>query len=443
MARGKDTIVAIAAQMQRIRTGLKSESFRGAMSLSWGFADQAVISASNFILMVLLARQLGPQSFGMFTLAYTMLLFANSMQSALFTQPHNVLGATHKGDEYIRYTSATFVSQVAFSLLAGLVIAVAGLAAVNVGYSFGPLLFAVACATVVWQIQEYCRRVFYTQGELVNAFSNDVVTYGGQVLVVVGLWWWGGLTANTAIYAVAASSLAGSMLGMWRLRRVVLKPLDWPTIRVFVGENWVFGRWLAGSQIMYWASGHLYPVLTAGYVGAAATGGLRATVNFLAPTHILTRTVESVTVPKTARAYRNAGSRGVSTQIKRMVIPTGCVLGFYLILVSVFREALVQMFLGDQYREYAWLVLIYSMFYGLAYFSTTASIILRSMGKTVPVFVAFTISTVLVLTLGIFAVSKWGLEGSAAGMIFHQVVLNCVLWVYINREFKESSVGKG
>src|SRR5688572_19593946 len=64
---------------------------------AWGLADQMLISLTNFVTMVFLARGLGPAAFGVFVLVYTVMQFANGLQSALIIQPHNVLGATRAG----------------------------------------------------------------------------------------------------------------------------------------------------------------------------------------------------------------------------------------------------------------------------------------------------------------------------------------------------------
>ena len=75
------------------------------------------ISAANFVTMVLLARGLTQADFGGFTLVYSVLLFANSLQSGLVTQPHNILGATRRGEDYIRYTTSTAVSQLVLAAI--------------------------------------------------------------------------------------------------------------------------------------------------------------------------------------------------------------------------------------------------------------------------------------------------------------------------------------
>src|SRR5215203_3553039 len=90
-------------------------------SHAWGLFDQVLISASNFITMVLAARALNPDSaaFGEFSLVYTAMLFVNILQSTLITQPHNVLASSRKGEGYNRYTSATAMCQILMVLAIG------------------------------------------------------------------------------------------------------------------------------------------------------------------------------------------------------------------------------------------------------------------------------------------------------------------------------------
>src|SRR4029079_2838125 len=97
---------------------------------SWALADQGLISLSNFATLILLARGLSRSDFGAFVLAYTALILLNGIQSALITQPHNVLGQAHLGTGYRRYTTSTAAFQVAFALTAAaLVVAAAGIVA--------------------------------------------------------------------------------------------------------------------------------------------------------------------------------------------------------------------------------------------------------------------------------------------------------------------------
>src|SRR5215212_6819416 len=110
----------------------------------WALMDQVLISGANFITMMLALRGMGQSAFGAFTLVYTAMLFANMLQSALITQPHNVLAATRRGKDYIRYTTAVGMGQLKIAI-GGAVLAIIGWAiAASVGSSAAPLLLALA-----------------------------------------------------------------------------------------------------------------------------------------------------------------------------------------------------------------------------------------------------------------------------------------------------------
>src|SRR3972149_5410783 len=154
----------------------------------WGLSDQALISVANFLTMVLLARGLSPTGLGSFVIVYTGLLFAATLQSAMITRPHNVLGAALEGNEYVRYPTATAVSQAAFATAAASVALVAATAVCLMGWSFWPLMLALAPALAAWQMQEFFRQVMYTRCSVSQAFVNDLISYGGQVAALIAGW---------------------------------------------------------------------------------------------------------------------------------------------------------------------------------------------------------------------------------------------------------------
>src|SRR5438046_1487211 len=96
------------------------QSLLGGRSI-WAISDQLLISFTNFATMILVARGLHDKAaFGTFTLVYSALLFANMIQFSLVTQPHNVIGATRKDEDYALYTTATgLVERVIFILPRG------------------------------------------------------------------------------------------------------------------------------------------------------------------------------------------------------------------------------------------------------------------------------------------------------------------------------------
>ena len=56
-----------------------------------------------------------------------------------------------------------------------------------------PLLVALVPVILTWQLQEFVRRVLYTEARFAAAFINDMVSYGMQMVLVTLLLWKDGL----------------------------------------------------------------------------------------------------------------------------------------------------------------------------------------------------------------------------------------------------------
>src|SRR5262249_52810069 len=151
----------------------------------WGLCDQGLIAATNFLTTVILARNLSPTRFGAFVLLYGVVYSTISLQTTLVSRPHNVIGVTRHGEDYRRYTTVTAVSQLCFTALFALVTSVAAMIAHRAGWWIAPLLIPLIPAVAAWQLQEFTRRVLYTEMRLGDAFANDLISYGGQAVVII------------------------------------------------------------------------------------------------------------------------------------------------------------------------------------------------------------------------------------------------------------------
>ena len=184
----------------------------------WGVFDQVLLSVVNFLTLFLIARSVEPDVFGAFSLIYGAMLIANHAQLAFITQPHNVLAASLRGREYRVYTRSLFGAQGVMLLLLAGATAVVAVIAYGIGLRATSLLVAVIPALPLWQLQEFARRVLYTERRQAAAFGNDLISYGGQGLVVAVLAATGRLTAPAALYASALTSAAACVLGLAQIR---------------------------------------------------------------------------------------------------------------------------------------------------------------------------------------------------------------------------------
>jgi O-antigen/teichoic acid export membrane protein len=390
----------------------------------WPLADQGVMSATNFLTVVVLARALVPAEFGAFVLAYTTLLFANGFQTALVTQPHNVLGQARTGEEYARYTASTALAQGGFSVAAALLALVAAAVLELAGVGGTGVALALAPALVAWQLQEFTRRVLYTEGRLGAAFWIDVLSYGGQAAALVALAQADVLTAPRALLVVAATSALGAAVGAWTIRGSLLARTE----ATFLRENWAFGKWLAAATAASWLTAQLFVYVIAIVDGAGAAGALRATQTLLGPLNAFVLFLATVLPIRFAAAYARGGEAPLRRTMHRAYLASLPVVLLYGLAVSLAAEPLLRWLYGSTYEEYGTAVALFALFYVAVHAGYLGGAVLNARRDTRSLFVANVYAAVVGLVLGWPLVEAWGVNGAVAGMLLTVLVLNVFVW---------------
>jgi len=395
---------------------------------AWALADQTVISLANFATTVLVARALGAGAFGAFVVATTVLLFLNSLQSALFTQPHNVLAADRHGEAYARYTGGALAAQTALSLLAAVAaLAAAGAAAALSHAGVAALLAALAPAIVGWQAQEFVRRTFYTSGRPRGALANDVLAYGGQAAAVAALWHSGRLTGPTALVAIGATSALAAVAGLpWLGAR-----LDRRAIGEAWAANWRFGKWLVGGATASWLSGHLYPVLAAAVAGPAATGIIRAAQTLLSPTQLVANAYEAELLPRAARERAQGGREAaLRLVLRRSRLPLAFV-ALFCVAVGFAGERLLALLFTSEYAGYAGLLWLIGLGYVLTFVGRSLSIAVRTTSDTRAVFRAQAASIAVTFAVGVPLIAAFGVYGVLLGVVATALTVDALLAAHL------------
>ena len=148
----------------------------------WALTDQAVVSGSNFVIGILLARFLGPEAFGMFVLLQSVILYFNSFQGALIFQPMMSAAPQLSGAKKLAYLQGVFALQLALTLtLAGIIGLMALLAnwlSIKDFISIDSnIIYAVIATLLAFQLQDWQRRYYFVQEKADSAFIIDLISH--------------------------------------------------------------------------------------------------------------------------------------------------------------------------------------------------------------------------------------------------------------------------
>ena len=390
----------------------------------WAVADQGVISASNFATMIFVARGLGaPSLFGTFTLVYSAMLFSNIIQMALITQPHNVLGAGREGPAYRRYTTSTLFTQLLLAGCESMVALVVAAVMASRGWSGTPLLIALAPAIFGWQLQEFFRRVLYTESRYRDVFWNDIVSYGGQMLII-GLMWlhdvhyrgavrW--LTGASALYVLAATSGAAALIGLAQIRSSLTR--EERSLGAFK-SNWEYGKWLVGSEVLTWSSStHMYLFLAAKVLGTVATADLKSAQVLFGPTRVIAFYLDTVLPIRFARTAATEGQHAILPELRGVLMRVAFPLGAFCLIVAVFSGPLLRLTFGPAYVAAKTLLMLYSAYALVTYLQMIITAALRAQKNTHLIFLGSTASVIVALPLSLLLIPRMQTAGILVAMI--------------------------
>lgn len=412
-----------------VGTDVRPEAVGGSLvQMPWALADQILISATNFITIILLARGFTQAALGEFTLVYSALLFFNTIQAGVITQPHNILGVSRhgrRGGDYKLYTSATFFGQAILCGVAALLALLAWVIALRFGWSVAPLLLSLAPALVAWQLLEFARRVLYTEGRIAAAMATDVIACTAQIAGVAWLCWRHELTGPAALNMIAITSLLGAAFGLWKIRRSFAPGISFKFIR----ENWHFGKWIVGGEIVgNWLSVQLFVYLSAAMLGAAAAGILRAVHTIFGPARILADVLCTMLPIHFSRVFTTHGKAGLHTQLVLCHLVAVPLLGGYCLLVAVFAQPLLRLLYGDRYAGAAVVLAVYAVAAFASYLMMIVAAALRARRSTRELFNGQLIGSLIAIPIGWVSIRLFGVPGTALGMLVSYLLITLLLW---------------
>ncbi|MEI5098233.1 hypothetical protein RB200_05725 [Streptomyces sp. PmtG] len=268
--------------------------------LSWGLADQAVCSMTNFAVGIYVARSLGLSAFGVFSLAWVTYGVVLSVSRGLATDPLVVRFSGVSTASWRAATARASGTALGVATAVGAACLVVGLA---IGGRVGP---AFACLGVVLPgllLQDAWRFSFFAAGTGRKAFLNDLL--GGLALipamviaarvgsVAAFVLAWGAAAAVAAAYGCLQSDIRPQLTGA----------------RAWLREQRDLGSRYLAENVGVSGAAQLRAYGLGLIVGVSAVGVVRGAELLLGPFLAVLMGLSLVTVAEAARVLRRAPHR--------------------------------------------------------------------------------------------------------------------------------------
>ncbi len=395
--------------------------------LSWGLADQAASSVSNFVVGVYVARSLGVTAFGVFSLAWVTYGVVLNVSRGVATDPLMV--------RFSGVPEASWRGAVARSSGAALGVGAAlGAASAAAGLAVGgPVGTAFACLGVVLPgllLQDAWRFAFFAAGAGRKAFVNDVVwgvalvpallvaARAGSVSAFVLAW--GGSAAVAAVYGCVQSGILPRPSGA----------------RTWVREHRDLGYRYLVENVSNSGASQLRAYGLGAIVGVGAVGVIRGAELLLGPFLALLMGLSLVTVAEAARVLRRAPHRlGTFCLVLGGGQAVAALLwGGALLLVP---DRLGELVLGGVWSSAAALVVPVTLGVAGAGLGTGAAAGLRALGAARRSLRSQLFASACYVTGGLGGAVVAGTAGSAWGVAAATLCASAVWWLHLRSALRE------
>jgi len=387
------------------------------------------VSGVNFLVGVLIARFLGVEQFGFFTLLWMAVLFIQSLQMSMISAPMMSIGPKQNNQEKIGYYRAVIAHQSIFSIASSVFLCIS----IIIGNKIFPawniieFVFVLPLTLFLSQNQDFIRRLFFVEKRFLAAFYNDLIGYGGRLLGLFVLFSVTEPSLDTVLWVISITLSVSVGLGFLMIHK---PSFDYQHILKVFQRHWKMSKWLTGTALMQWTSGNYFIVVAGALSGPVAVGVLRAAGNIIGITNILFQGLENIVPPTASRHLVLSGIAGLKSYLRKVFIFGGAAVLALAILLSIFSGQILTLLYGNEYSDYGYILVWYSMISIISYSLIPLFIGLRTLENTKPLFISYLITTIFSISTANILIEKFELNGVMTGMLMNSLIMLFVSYVY-------------
>lgn len=402
------------------------------LNKSFVFADQALVSGVNFSVGILLARWLGLEIYGLFTLAWMVVLFTSGIQQSFLVAPLYSLSAK-QSDSNSWLSKLNFI-QLLFSAMAFLLT----FSIVEITFFFKAewyskgLSLTIASLVAVYTLNDFFRRSLFMKQLGNKVFTQDLFGYALQLVVLYLLKINNQLTLISALSGILICNALS--VGYYLIvHRPQFRALG---LRTTILELWQYSRYLLATSILQWSSGNYFILVAAALLGPIAVGAVRIVQNLMGLLHVIFLALENFVPVRAAVVFHKGGQAALFQYLKStfqyLVIPIALVI----IALIVFHEEILWLLYGEVSEEIYQMLIAFSMIYLMVFVGTIFRFAIRTLEQNQIIFKSYVITTVFSLFFAHFLINQLGAMGVVAGIAATQFISLVYFYFSLKNTFK-------
>jgi O-antigen/teichoic acid export membrane protein len=380
-------------------------------------ADQGVASATNFLTGVIIARACSKEELGLYMLGFSLILLVTDLQKSLIATPYMVYAPRLKDEAHALYTGSTLTHQLALSFLIVLALT-GGEIAIRHGIGprgLGPVLWALVAVATLIMLREYARGICFACLKVKRVLLFDTCIAVGQISGLLLLAHFGLLSASRAYWVIGFACGIAVLSWLWS---------ESPFYRLRISEsladlkkNWILGKWVFLSGLVWAVGMNLYPWLLAAFHGTASAGVWAACLGVVALGTPAVIGVQNFLGPKIVHVYAEEGAESLRRFVLRVSAAFALPLSFFCLAMMFLGGPLEALLYGRQYAGNGLIVTILACNLGVCAVAFSFSRALLAIQRADVDFLVNFAALFIMVTLGIWLARAFGPLGAAFGLL--------------------------
>lgn len=398
--------------------------------------DQGLISGSNFIISIMLARWLMPDSYGAYAITFGIYVALSLVYQSLVLEPMGVFGGSIFRSNLRGYLRSLISIHVALSvaMCAGFAIAWIIAHRTGAGGAMTGALAGVAIASPCLMLFALARRTFYVElspaPAAAGAFIYSALVLSGLFLVYK----YALLSTFVAFLLIAVGALVTGTVLMFALRAGLSKNGPAPVLSETWHRHWRYGRWALAACVAGWLPSYIYYPLLSAFSGMAQSGQLKALMNLTMPFEQTKGALLMLALPFAAGVAHKNGVAGARALNRILTVLSIIGASAYWAVIIPLQKPVFHLLYSNRYMEVGYLLPALAL--GQIFWSATfgPQVALRALESPATVFVALGIATLASLFVGVPATWAYGIKGAIWGSNAADIFSFIAVYVALNRK---------
>lgn len=399
----------------------------------WGFLDQILQSLLNLGVGLLLIYFSAKNEYGLYGIAFSTLLLLVGFSNALVSTQMTVIAPTKEEKIQGVYCASLIIGFfkifIPLSLLGSLCF-MAFSQEYHIAHfsSFVYVSIAVSSPIIFLEIM---RRYFYLKLTPKSVFLMDLLY---AIIYVIGL-----LTIiftvkkDLHIYALAINGIAAliSALTFFIFSDMSLKgslSMSSDSLK----ETWKDGKWSLGGVLSTWGQiqGYIYVLAFVG--GSSIVAEANAARLFLSPVNVLSTSFSKVIMPRLVKLRMNNKTEEAVSIARKILLVMLVAIVLYSLIIILSKDWIIEKFMSKDYFYINILIYLWSFYFFCQAFRINNSILLQAFRVFREITISSLFTALLVLSISLYVVRYYGVEGVILTMSGGELILAAILWKIFN-----------